>query len=303
MSSGCHSSINSLLNSHPKEAGFDPAARPILCAKCHASPALGTTGIKEANYFSFRMHDQHRFLDQTLSGLDLCYKCHPGPKTECLRGAMSQRHGLVCQDCHGNMGTMANSIERGRVPWVNEPSCGRCHGSLYAEEPGKLFRYSAGHGGVACEACHGSTHADYPSREANDNANMIALQGYAGVLSECTTCHGVTPAAAGGPHFTDALAVEGDLMKGASALRSFPNPARNGCSFAIDARPGESGRLLIHDAQGRIVRMLPHTPAAARGAIAWDGRDRAGRRVAAGTYFARWQQGGRLSATRITVIR
>jgi hypothetical protein len=303
VSSGCHSSINSLLNGHEREAGFDPNIRPILCAKCHASPALGTTGIREANYFSFRIHDKHSFLDQSMSGVALCYKCHPGPKTQCLRGAMNQRHGLVCQDCHGNMRTMASSISGGRIPWVNEPSCGTCHGSLYAEQPGKLFRMSTGHGGVACEGCHGSTHSDFPSREANDNANSIALQGYAGVLAECTVCHGITPPAAGGPHYTDQLAVADDLTRGATPLRAWPNPVRDQCAFALDARPGETGRLLLFDAQGRIVRMLTTTPAATRMSLTWDARDARGRHVGPGTYFARWQQGGRTSATRLTVVR
>jgi hypothetical protein len=302
VSSGCHASINSLLNGHPREAGFDPNARPILCAKCHASPALGTAGIAEANYFSFRIHDKHSFLDQTMGGVDLCYKCHPGPKTQCLRGAMSQRHGLVCQDCHGNMQAVASSIERGRVPWANEPSCATCHGPLYAEQPGKLFRMSTGHGGVACEGCHGSTHADFPSRESADNANSIALQGHAGVLDDCTVCHGITPVA-GGPHSTTQLAVEDGLLHGAVPLRSSPNPVREECSFTLDARPGETGRLLLFDAQGRILRMLATTPAGSRGTLTWDARDQRGRRVAPGTYFARWQQGDRSAATRLTVVR
>jgi hypothetical protein len=302
--SGCHSSVNSILNGHEREAGFDPNVRPILCAKCHASPALGTTGIREANYFSYRIHDKHRFVDTQYPGITGCYKCHPGPKTQCLRGAMSQRHGLVCQDCHGNMATMATSISRGRVPWLNEPSCGGCHGTLYAENTGQLFRFSTGHGGVACEGCHGSTHADYPSREATDNADLIALQGYAGVLSDCTTCHGVTPAAAGGPHWTsEPLDVDRSLLGGAGRLAAWPNPLRDGCTFSIDARPGESGELLVHDLQGRIVRMIRATPGAIRTTLAWDGRDRQGRRVAAGTYFARWVQGDHVAGTRLSVVR
>ncbi len=291
VSSGCHSSVNAILNSHEREAGFDPNVRPILCAKCHASPALGTTGIREANYFSYRIHNVHRFLDNSMSGTALCYKCHPGPKVGCLRGAMSQQHGLVCQDCHGNMGTMASSISAGRVPWLNEPSCGTCHGPVYAEQPGKLFRFSTGHGGVACEACHGSTHADFPSREAADNANNVALQGHAGVLSDCTVCHGVTPAT-GGAHQGAATSVEDGLLRGTGALRAWPNPMRESATFAINATPGSDGRLLVYDAQGRIVRMIRATPAASRTTLAWDGLDHAGRRVPAGTYFARWQWGG-----------
>jgi hypothetical protein len=303
VSSGCHSSINNILNNHPREGGFDPAARPILCASCHASPALGTTGIREAGYFSFRIHDQHKFLDSRMTGVELCNKCHPGPNTECLRGAMRERHALTCQDCHGNMSNMSRTIENGRVPWVNEPSCGGCHGAAYAEQPGKLYRMSTGHGGVACEACHGSTHADFPSREPNDNANNIALQGYAGTLRECAVCHGDGVPQGGGPHAASLAGVGDEMLRGARLMKAFPNPVRTGCSFTMDSRPGEAGRLLINDAQGRVVRMVNATPGSARFTLAWDGRDRDGVRVAAGTYFARWQQGEQTSATRVTVVR
>ena len=302
VSSGCHSSINSILNSHERVTGFNPAVRPILCARCHASPALGTTGNTEAGYFSRRIHDAHSFMDQSMTGVAECYKCHPGPNTQCLRGAMSQQHGLTCQSCHGNMANVANTISNGRIPWVNEPACGTCHLAKYAEPAGQLFRNSTGHGGVACEACHGSTHADFPAREAADNANSIALQGHAGVLSDCTVCHGIIPAGAG-PHGASVAGVGPGVMQGASALHSYPNPVREGCSFTLDARQGVDGRLLIFDAQGRIVRMLTATPATSRMTLAWDGRDHRGISVSAGSYFARWQQGERTAATRLTVVR
>jgi len=96
---------------------------------------------------------------------------------------------------------VGESISNGRVPWLQEPSCGatQCHGPNYAEEPGKLFRQSRGHGGLFCSACHGEPHAILPSSQANDNAQNIALQGYAGTLNKCEVCHGVVPTGAG-PH-------------------------------------------------------------------------------------------------------
>ncbi len=64
-----------------------------------------------------------------------------------------------------------------------------------------LYRFSHGHGGLACEACHGSTHAEFPSSHANDNLQSVALQGHAGMLAECTTCHASVPSTTnGGPH-------------------------------------------------------------------------------------------------------
>jgi hypothetical protein len=74
---------------------------------------------------------------------------------------------------------------------VQEPRCGTCHLANYAENTGTLFRNSFGHGGVMCEGCHNSTHADVPARDDQDNANSVALQGYAGPLKNCAVCHGV----------------------------------------------------------------------------------------------------------------
>ncbi len=302
VSSGCHSSINSILNGHEREQGFDPNARPILCARCHASPALGTTGNREANYFSYRIHDKHDFIDERIPGMNGCYKCHPGPNTKCLRGAMSQQHGMTCQSCHGDMANVASSIRNGRVPWVNEPACGNCHLPQYAEPAGQLYRNSTGHGGVACEGCHGSTHADFPSREPADDANNVALQGHAGVLRECVVCHGTTPSGAG-PHGLLATSVEHQALGGAGRLVVSPNPVRVACSIQLPAGRAGDGRLLVFDAQGRTLRAIDASANAQGGRVTWDARDAAGAPVRAGTYFLRWQQGERAAAARVTVVR
>lgn len=75
----------------------------------------------------------------------------------------------------------------------------------FAEEPGTLYRLSQGHGGVSCEGCHGSPHAIWPVADPRQNDNVAArqLQGHAGTLSDCATCHGDGGFAAGsldGPH-------------------------------------------------------------------------------------------------------
>ncbi len=70
----------------------------------------------------------------------------------------------------------------------------------FAEEPGKLFRKSKGHGGLACEACHGSTHAIWAAG-GNDDVAATQLQGHAGTISECSACHQSPPTnGLGGPH-------------------------------------------------------------------------------------------------------
>lgn len=72
--------------------------------------------------------------------------------------------------------------------------------SRFAEQPGKLYRKSKGHGGLACEACHGSTHAIW-SGNANDDVAANELQGHAGLIGECGACHQAPPAnGLGGPH-------------------------------------------------------------------------------------------------------
>jgi hypothetical protein len=64
-----------------------------------------------------------------------------------------------------------------------------------------LYRFSKGHGGLQCEACHGATHAEYPTLHVSDDAQSVALQGYAGTIRECTVCHATLPvSSSGGPH-------------------------------------------------------------------------------------------------------
>jgi hypothetical protein len=158
-----------------------------------------------------------------------CYQCHPGKVTQCLRGAMGGA-GIECRDCHGSMLAVGNEA---RDPWLDEPRCESCHtgdavshlggeirlsqaweddvdiatprlavNKRFAENDGTLYRNSLGHGGVACEGCHGSTHAVWPNAlaSANDNVAAIQLQGHAGTLTECSTCHTSLPLTLNGPH-------------------------------------------------------------------------------------------------------
>ncbi|MFZ1682792.1 MAG: hypothetical protein WAU88_01555, partial [Candidatus Zixiibacteriota bacterium] len=149
--SGCHSSAQALLNQHDAEGGFNPANTPILCASCHSSNALGTPLKPGIPSLSEAVHSHHGDITND------CYKCHPGPTVQCLRDVMKNRHGFNCQTCHGSVTNVGQTIANGRNPWLDEPSCGAvsCHGLQFAEEPGKLFRMSKGHGGLFCSACHG----------------------------------------------------------------------------------------------------------------------------------------------------
>lgn len=280
------------------------AFRPVVCQACHYTPALDlahvgpndVNGRQQSNLRSMSavMHAGHadvtgvngealfpampepinrdpvmaqQVLEQT------CYQCHPGKRTQCLRGAMGQA-GVVCQDCHGNMAQVGDDFSRNqpggfvlspdfytnvntpRVPWANQPGCGSCHtgdafsnlptGGVYkagdnirllqawrigdpratpivpankrfaenvvssaenaaaAGNP-KLYRVSTGHGGLSCQSCHGSTHAEWSSSPGNPNANdnlaAMQLQGHAGTVLECSTCHtAYTGTNLNGPH-------------------------------------------------------------------------------------------------------
>jgi hypothetical protein len=196
-----------------------------------------------------------------------CYACHPGKRTQCLRGAMAAG-GVVCQDCHGDMQQVGNDFSEKlaqqpwpgganlnkRVPWASEPGCQSCHTgdalnnlagqvdspvaadgirllTAFSVQPGldaqgspdgselavphkavntrfaeneTLYRLSKGHGGLMCEGCHGSTHAIYPHplASANDNIAATQLQGHAGSIIECSSCHapGSLGLTLGGPH-------------------------------------------------------------------------------------------------------
>jgi hypothetical protein len=303
VSAGCHASEQAILQSHESVNGFNPSVKPILCAKCHADPVLGASGRPDAGYFSFRMHDEHKFMDEQFSGTALCYKCHPGQNAKCLRGVMNNRFGLVCQDCHGGMATMATSITTGRTPWLQEPSCRNCHTSRFGEPVGQLYRQSTGHGGVMCEGCHNSTHAEWASARAEDNANIVALQGVVGPLTDCRVCHTVNPASAGPHGILPTLDVPRELLGGARSMLVTPNPTRGRCVISFAARDAQAGTLLIFDAQGRTLRLLhPAAGSNERMYAEWDGRDHDGLRVSPGVYFARWQQNGQKAAARITIL-
>lgn len=181
-----------ILRDHDRLHGTQlEAQKPVLCASCHADPGLGAPGQPGVSFFSHAIHNAHadRLDDLTLA--NKCYACHPGVRTQCARGVHLER-GLTCTDCHGGMSAVGDV---NRQPWVDQPRCGSCHtrAGFEFEEPGKLFKDSRGHGGVLCITCHGSPHAILPAVTPADNAQVLRLQGQAGVLSECTVCHGSQP--------------------------------------------------------------------------------------------------------------
>jgi hypothetical protein len=173
------------------------ARAPVLCASCHSSNALGTTGEPGVPNLSRAMHATHD--GEVTDNQTGCYQCHPGPQTQCLRDVMSER-GMTCIDCHGDLSQVKNNPS----PWLNEPRCdnGGCHDSGAYDQDQDLYRLSRDHGGVYCAGCHDSPHAIAPSREANDAIKFLDLQGVnktIGAENNCTVCHELMPLDSG-PH-------------------------------------------------------------------------------------------------------
>ena len=124
-----------------------------------------------------------------------CYNCHPGPKTECLRGIMAKA-GKTCADCHGDMYGMTDDLLAGRQPWVDMPQCGDCHDAGHAENVDTLYRNSVllnapegMSGKIYCEACHNGTHAEYTTSNPADPTIPMKFQGDNYWIWNCRVCH------------------------------------------------------------------------------------------------------------------
>lgn len=211
------------------------------CHLSNALPGSGLPGISALTSALHLKHapvvDSGGLVLDAIDNRSACYECHPGSVTRCLRGAMGSAVAsdgtlsMQCQSCHGGMTEVGDPSRTG---WLDQPSCQECHTGTATQNSGQirftsvfdqngnphvpadltfatnpnvpapgfdLYRFSSGHGGLNCEACHGSTHAEYPSFEPKDNLQSIAIQGHAGMLVECNSCHGTTPFTVnGGPH-------------------------------------------------------------------------------------------------------
>ena len=83
-----------------------------------------------------------------------------------------------------------------------------------------------------------------------------------------------------------------------------PNPAADAVRFTLTLPAAMRTRIEIVDAQGRLVNVvIDRELGAGSSSATWDGRDRAGRRVAAGLYVAVLRAGGEQAVRRIAVVR
>ena len=243
-----------ILRVHDAKHGTDlDQKRRVVCASCHYSPALDLAQLgptdslvtKQTQHISMSraMHGHHgglvskddgaalfpdmpspreRTADQTQNILqDTCYACHPGKRTQCLRGAMANA-GIVCQDCHGDMEQVGDDFSANlastsfpdgadlskRVPWASEPGCQSCHvgdainqppdttGFIYADDNIRLLQaYLAGDENATPIKAAASRFAE--NRVVNDDGETVDLlyrlsKGHGGVM--CEGCHGSTHA-------------------------------------------------------------------------------------------------------------
>jgi hypothetical protein len=189
----CHGTaanpFDDILSKHDAANGTTLSAnKPVLCASCHPSPALGImTGPQM--YLSKAIHGFHATKGAS------CYDCHPGTTTKCNRSLAHNNSNADdgnCTSCHGDMANVASTITSGRVPWASEPACTKCHSANVSgiNTGSALYRNSKGHGEMYCSACHGSPHAMYPSRETTDNYQPNQYQGSKiKTIGSCGVCH------------------------------------------------------------------------------------------------------------------
>lgn len=186
-----------IITAHDQLQGTNLMAAPVSCSSCHKDNALGAPGAAGVPSLSTSMHSFHatRMSTHPLPDPNPCYACHPGHATQCLRGAMFIRN-FTCTSCHGDMATVADPA---REAWLVEPSCSMtgCHSSLYAPNPGTLYRNSYLTNGpsdmnneILCTDCHGSPHAEWVSSLALDNELPQSVIGRVDFIRDCTACHG-----------------------------------------------------------------------------------------------------------------
>ena len=219
---------------------------PVQCSQCHYSPALdlaqlGPTDdpgveVQQRRHItqSRAMHYHHgqftelfpampapndpartpELVEQVLE--QTCYQCHPGKRTQCLRGAMFAG-GVVCQDCHGDMQQVGNDFSGNlslatpfpdgadltkRVPWASEPQCQSCHiGDAVTVAAMDLSDFIVADDGIRLLQTYTVSDANDQnlafitspdSRFAEEESLYRLSKGHAGIM--CEACHGSTHA-------------------------------------------------------------------------------------------------------------
>ena len=187
--------------------------QPVLCAKCHASEALGTGSYSNTPPLTASVHSQHATAMDPVLGITLdnsanraaCYRCHPGSTTKCLRGAMGAAIAtdgsmeMQCQSCHGNMSTVGSM---NRVGWFMEPNCQSCHTGPATHNNGQI-RYTSAFEGSTPRVPVDTLFATSSNTPAPGLSLFRFSQGHGGL--QCEACHGSTHAEFPSSHDNDNL--------------------------------------------------------------------------------------------------
>lgn len=187
--------------------------KPVLCAVCHASEALGAPSYGTIPPLTTSIHGFHAHVIDPLSNTKLddaanrsaCYRCHPGSTTKCLRGAMGGAiaadgsMAMQCQSCHGNMSTVGSPA---RVGWFMEPNCASCHTGTATTNNGQI-RYTS----VFTDTnftVRVATNQLFSTQSNTPTAGLSLFRfstGHGGL--QCEACHGSTHAEFPSVHAND----------------------------------------------------------------------------------------------------
>ncbi len=176
---------------------------PVLCARCHASNALGTKGYTGIPALTSSIHAYHSHVTNPLNGLPMnddsdrssCYRCHPGATTRCLRGVMGRavqsdaQLAIQCQDCHGSMADVGNATRTG---WLQEPNCQSCHIGNAVTSGGQLRFMTAFTTGGTTRPAVDQTFATNAGVPAAGFSLYRFSKGHGNLY--CEACHGSTHA-------------------------------------------------------------------------------------------------------------
>ena len=189
--------------------------KPVLCAACHASEALGGGGYAGIPPLTASVHSFHAHVIDPISNMTLdssanrsaCYRCHPGSTTRCLRGAMGGAIAadgsmeMQCQSCHGNMSLVGTPFPQ-RVGWFMEPKCQSCHTGTATSNNGQI-RYTT----CFTNSPFGERIAVNQTFATQSNTPAAGLSlyrfsaGHGGL--QCSACHGSTHAEFPATHDND----------------------------------------------------------------------------------------------------
>ncbi len=190
-------------NSQGLYRGVIADGKPILCAACHASEALGAPSYGRIPALTASVHGFHAHVIGPIVNTRLddsanrsaCYRCHPGSTTKCLRGAMGGAvvsdgsMAMQCQSCHGNR---ARSVRP--IGWVGLWSrIARAHTGTATSNNGQI-RYTSiftdTNGSVPIAA--NQTFSTQPNVPAAGLSLYRFYVGHGGL--QCGACHGSTHA-------------------------------------------------------------------------------------------------------------